>query len=174
MQIAGMSTTEGPAFSLERFRAKNRTGAALVKGQVAAMNISGADTTYDEWDPATPGTYVPYNLVAVQNDTSNHSGLTMVAYALKDIAADEVGVFALSGLYVEVYVSGTVSGVGEFLTVTNDSAALTPLTRAELIALGTSLTAVVGVALETRTGAGTVKALFSGYAFTQLFATAAS
>ena len=138
----------------------NRTGADMTIGHQAALNLDFVDAAYDDLD----GSVTDARRVAVAVTTENASRI-MVS-ARNSIANGKRGDFILSSGDCTVRVTGDTNK-GEFLHGTNASTGLTPLTKGELDAV-TAPTGLVGIALETRTGAGNIRARYHGEAWMHL------
>lgn len=143
-----------------RIRAFNQTGAAVTIGLAGALNLDFVNASYVTIAGAS--TDVRRNVVAV---TTENSKRVMVA-AAESIASGAEGWWIIEGENIDVQVTGDTNK-GEFLTGTDASTGLTPYTLTELEALATEAP-IVGIALETRTGAGLVKAIFEGHAWKRL------
>lgn len=135
----------------------NKTGAAMTIGHACALNMDFADAAYDDLD----GTVTDARRVAVAVTTENRN--RMMAIARGNVAANARGDFVWNSGDCVVRVT-TDANKGEFLTGTNASTGLTPLTLTEILALTTQV-GIVGIALETRVGAGNIRARFHGEAW---------
>lgn len=144
----------------------NSTGTAVTAGDCAAMNFDFGNSTVDEFSPSTESTYLLNHAIAITKHASNGgNGDRMIVVAAEDIASTAKGQWWIKGFYIDVLVTGDTNK-GEYLVATDAAEGLTPLTHAEFDATTTDV-GIVGIALETRTGAGLVKAWFDGRAWKQ-------
>jgi len=147
----------------------NRTGAALAKGDVVALNLNFGNTAGQEMVGLTPSVdtdgaagYVYGAAIAVT--TENATRRLLVYVGDEPLADNAVGLFCSEGI-IEVKVNG--ANAGEFLVGANGQTYLTPLTLTEIQALTTQV-GIVGIALAASTGAQVKKIEFCGAAWKQL------
>lgn len=138
----------------------NRTGATLAKGDIVAVDLTGASDeaeTYAAFDSATDAdTLHPFsNVVAV---ATAHLKGWVFAVAAETVADNAAGEFYLRGVIdVEVADSDTSD--------VDAGDRITPVNAQTYAALGADAQVTVGIALEdaVSSGATTKKCIFDGY-----------
>lgn len=126
---------------------ENNTGQALVAGDAGAFNADLVNTTYDEWDGAVEGTYLPGHVVMPRvAATTNINGCSGIVIAAEAIASGARGRFRFFGWNVTVRVTGNCAA-GDFITVTDNAVGFTTQTPADVLAL-TAYKIVVGTTLQ--------------------------
>lgn len=142
-----------------RIRCINRTGAALVKGDLAAFNLAFAATAGQAMTGLDPHTQTDdasgYLFNAAIAVTTEAAGRICMP-ADEDIADNAEGWFVYSGP-AEVEMNG--ANAGEFLAGTNGQTYATPLTLTELASVAAA-TQIFGLALEASSGAQVKRALW--------------
>lgn len=145
----------------------NRTGGALVEGDMVALNLAFAATAGQAMvglDPSVDADGATGYVYGAAISPTTEANTRRMAVAMESIADNATGRFLLKGIG-KVNMNG--ANAGEFIIGTNGQKYATPYTLTELESLAT-IAGVVGIALEATTGAQVKLADFDGSAFKSL------
>lgn len=141
----------------------NRTGGALVAGDIVALNLDFAATSGQAMvglDPSvdTDGAAGYIYKAAIAVTTENRFRCLAVCLSA-NVADNAEGLFGINGVF-PCNMNG--ANAGEFLVGTDGQKYLTPLTLTEILALTTAATGLCGYALEATTSTQVKRARFCG------------
>lgn len=148
----------------------NRTGAALTKGDIVALNLDFSATSGQAMVSLDPGAIetdssAGYIYGAAVSVTTENAAREVYVYIGNDSLADNAfGLFGKDGVF-DCNMNG--ANAGEFLVATNGQKYLTPYTLTELDSLQVP-TGIVGYAQEATTSTQVKKARFCGDAWKHL------
>lgn len=162
-----MQITGGLTPARETCTLINRTGGALVEGDIVALNLDFAATSGQAMVGTDPSVnadgatgYVYGAAIAVTTENATR----ILAVAMDSIADNETGRFLVRGIGK---VNQNGANAGEFLYGTNAQKYATPVTLTEILALTTQV-GICGLCLEASSGAQVKLAHWDGYAFKSL------
>jgi hypothetical protein len=168
-----VSHFDGDYIPSQIIKLTNQTGAALVEGDMVAVNLDFANTTFDELNASLTDGSVNVNYLfsnAVSTTVNNMHGI--LAFAKAPIANGARGDFAVMGLH-RVKVTGTLA-VGALLTGAAGVAAPGVAgTQVGLTSL-TNITAVFGTLLEANASGTNVRLALINSFFPRLVGRGAS
>lgn len=161
MRLTTANIQGGLDFETQDATLINRTGGALVAGDIVALNLDFAATSGQAMVGLDPGTntdgaggYVFGAAIAVTTENATR----ILGVALDSVADNASGRFRFKGV---VKVNQNGANAGEFLYGTNAQKYATPVTLTEILALTTQVK-LTGISLEASTGAQVKLALWDG------------
>lgn len=143
----------------------NRSGTAIAKGDLVALNLDFAATSGQAMvglDPAVEADGATGYIFSAAIAVTTANARYCLAVALQAVPDNQRGMFGVEGVF-QVKVNG--GNAGEFIVGTNAQVYGTPYTLAELQALTTGVSNVIGVALEATTGVQLARCVFNGQAW---------
>lgn len=146
----------GQIESSEKIRAFNQTGAAVVEGDMAALNLDFANASYVAIDGGT--TDARRNAVAVTTANALRGGVVVAA---GPIASGEEGTWIVAGDLVPIKFT-SASTRGKFFGATNAQVYATEYADQAALDNLTVAVNVLGVVMETIAATGVAKCRFNG------------
>lgn len=167
--VNNVGVIPGYAPGMETCTLINRTGAALVEGDLVSLNLDFASTSGQAMvglDPSIEADGATGYVFSAAVAVSTARAARVVLVSMGSIADNAAGKFGVKGIF---NVKVDTGNKGEFIVAKNAAVNADPLTVTELQALTTGLGNLIGITLEDTTGVQVAKCMFNGEAYRAYF-----